>query len=107
LRTIPDKLIGVLYLVLSLLVIFIIPLFDYGVIQSPNHRHFFKLWFWSFIWDLVVISWLGSQPLENPLTEYSPWCVLNFFMDVFVLLPFINMIDNKIGAQEKKKKIYI
>ena len=46
LRSIPNKLLGVCYLVISLSVLIILPFLDYSYLQSILVRFYFYVWFW-------------------------------------------------------------
>ena len=100
LRSIPNKLLGVLYLVISLLIIFLVPFIDSGICQVGQFRPMFQFWFWSFICNLAVISWLGAQIVDEPFICYSKISILNFFIDIFVFLPLVNLLES--DCHEKK-----
>jgi len=79
LRSIPNKLFGVLYLVLSILVLFVIPYLDFSNTHSPFGRPVFLFYMPFFISNLILISWLGGQVVEEPFDFLSQLCVINFF----------------------------
>jgi len=52
---------------------------------------------------LVVISWLGAQVAQDPFYIFSKISVLNFFVDIFIIVPFINKIEMEtigLGVQD-------
>lgn len=93
LRSIPNKLLGVFYLIIGMCVLVIIPFLDYSYLQCILVRFYFYIWFWFFVSNLVVISWLGGQVAEEPFYLFSKLSILNYFVDVFIIIPFLNKIE--------------
>ena len=93
LRSIPNKLLGVCYLALSILILVILPFLDYCFLQCITMRYYFYIWFWFFVSNLMVISWLGGQVAEEPYYLFCKLSILNFFIDIFIMVPFLNKID--------------
>lgn len=79
LRSVPNKLGGVVALVMSIAVLFFLPLFSSqvvgGVVFSPLRRFSF----WLFFGNFLLLTWLGSCPAEPPFVSLSMLCsVLHF-----------------------------
>jgi len=88
---------------LSLLVLIVLPLVEYSPLQCIYVRIYFYFWFWFFVTNLVVISWLGAQVAQDPFYIFSKISVLNFFVDIFIIVPFINKIEMEtigLGVQD-------
>jgi ubiquinol-cytochrome c reductase cytochrome b subunit len=83
LRSIPNKLGGVVSLVLSIVVLFLLPLFSSsnvgGVVYSPFRRFFF----WLFLGNFILLTWLGSCPAEPPFVQLSLFCSIFYFLILF------------------------
>ena len=73
LRTIPNKLGGVLMLILSILILFIMPLVHKIYIKSNMFKPFSQLYFWNIIAIFGFLTFLGAKPVELP---YIPYCIL-------------------------------
>jgi len=86
LRSIPNKLGGVVALVSSILVLFFFPLktnyLSSGFSLSPTTR----LFFWTFITIFILLTWLGIMPAEYPFTIVRAWLTFFYFLTVIVLL---------------------
>lgn len=82
LRSIPNKLGGVICLVIALLVLFLFSLCSSrllfsGIMFSPLSR----LIFWSLVRVFFILTWLGSCPADSPYTEVALFYrVLYFFL---------------------------
>jgi len=94
LRTIPDKLLGVLYLAISLGILFITPILDISDCQFTEARPMFDPWFWYFVTNLVVLSWLGAQELSTVYLLFSKFSIFFFFADMFFVLPGMGWLEN-------------
>nr|AYW52623.1 cytochrome b [Elateridae sp. JWH-2018] len=65
LRSIPNKLGGVIALFMSIVVLFIMPLFK-KKIQSNQFYPTNKILFWSFLSIVILLTWIGARPVEDP-----------------------------------------
>nr|AAU20564.1 cytochrome b [Plethodon petraeus] len=95
LRSIPNKLGGVLALLLSILILFIIPTLHTSKHQSLVFRPLTQTLFWTLVLDMLLLTWIGSQPVETPFIEIGQiTSALYFFL--FLLLPLSGMTENKL-----------
>nr|ARR28368.1 cytochrome b [Palea steindachneri] len=95
LRSIPNKLGGVLALLLSILVLFILPLLHTSKQRTLTYRPITQTLFWLFVANLMVLTWIGGQPVENPFISIGQTASIFYFMILLVLMPISNMIENK------------
>jgi len=102
LRTIPNKLLGVVYLLISILILFIFPILDSSDTQYSDSRLLFITWFWFFVANVITLSWLGAQPLNSLYLSFSKLCIFNFFADIFIIFPIAGWLEN-----ERFKKINV
>ena len=65
LRSIPNKLGGVISLVLSIIVLYLLP-FTTNKVYSSSIRSRQKLIFWWFIRVFIILTWIGGAPVEEP-----------------------------------------
>jgi ubiquinol-cytochrome c reductase cytochrome b subunit len=64
LRSIPQKLVGVLVLFGALITLFFIPWLDTSKVRSARFRPVFKIFFWIFFVDALLLGYLGSQSVD-------------------------------------------
>nr|YP_010602111.1 cytochrome b [Pelodiscus shipian]WAM65113.1 cytochrome b [Pelodiscus shipian] len=95
LRSIPNKLGGVLALLLSILVLFILPLLHTSKQRTLTFRPITQTLFWLFVANLMVLTWIGGKPVENPFIIIGQASSILYFMILLVLMPISNMIENK------------
>lgn len=86
LRSIPNKLGGVIGLLLAVLILFLFSvssskLLFRGTIYSPIAR----LLFWSLVSNFILLTWLGSCPAESPYTEVALVATITYFRFILTL----------------------
>lgn len=93
LRSIPNKLGGVAAIALVFLCLFALPFLSSSQIRSTNFRPIHKIGFWFLAADVVLLSWIGQQPVEDPYIFIGQMLSLYFFLFFLVLVPFGGWIE--------------
>nr|YP_010890012.1 cytochrome b [Stephalia dilata]WJJ69999.1 cytochrome b [Stephalia dilata] len=96
LRAIPNKLGGVLGLVLSILILFITPFIHTSWLKSLNFRPIGKFIYWLFISNFFLLTWIGSKPVEEPFILIGQLSGLFYFSYFLVFIPLTGVIENKL-----------
>nr|YP_010490521.1 cytochrome b [Regioscalpellum regium]UWM13007.1 cytochrome b [Regioscalpellum regium] len=95
LRSIPNKLGGVVALVMSLLILVILPFSQNTKFQSLSFYPFSKFLFWSYIMTSILLTWIGGMPVEDPYTLMSQVLTLLYF-SFFVTSPLMNLMSDNL-----------
>nr|YP_006352.1 cytochrome b [Siphonodentalium lobatum]AAP91673.1 cytochrome b [Siphonodentalium lobatum] len=66
LRSIPNKAGGALALVMSILILFLLPLTQAKEISSSQMMISRNLIFWPLVASFLILTWIGSMPVEDP-----------------------------------------
>jgi len=93
LRAVPDKLLGVLAMFASILVLFILPLLDTSRVRSGRFRPTFRIFFWIFVADCVLLGVCGAKPAEGLWLHLSRVATAWYFAHFLIVLPLLGWFE--------------
>nr|ACS16120.1 cytochrome b [Takydromus sexlineatus] len=96
LRSIPNKLGGVLALLSSILVLFIIPTLHLSKQRTMSFRPLSQTLFWILISDIVILTWIGGQPVEQPYMMIGQLASALYFLIFLLFMPSLMLLENKL-----------
>ena len=89
LRAIPSKLGGVLAMFSAIGILFFLPWLDSSKVRSANYRPWYRIAFWIFMIDCIILGYVGGQPAEEPFITISRIAASYYFFHFLVLVPWI------------------
>nr|YP_009695359.1 cytochrome b [Diaphanes nubilus]QEJ81537.1 cytochrome b [Diaphanes nubilus] len=94
LRSIPNKLGGVIALFMSIIIFMIMPMFKKNM-KSNSFYPMNKILFWSFVVTNMLLTWIGTNPVEEPFIVTGKILTIMYFM-YFPMLYLMSKIWDKI-----------
>nr|AAQ08458.1 cytochrome b [Betta coccina] len=95
LRSIPNKLGGVLALLASILVLMLVPLLHTSKQRSLTNRPISQLLFWLLIADVAILTWIGGMPVETPYVIIGQAASIIYFLLFLVFMPAAGLLEDK------------
>nr|YP_009441953.1 cytochrome b [Pityogenes bidentatus]AOY40174.1 cytochrome b [Pityogenes bidentatus] len=95
LRSIPNKLGGVLALVMSIAILYILPFSNKKKFQSNQFYPMNKILFWSMFSIVILLTWIGARPVEDPYILLGQILTILYFA-YFIINPIITKIWDKL-----------
>nr|YP_009131558.1 cytochrome b [Pelecinus polyturator]AIW82476.1 cytochrome b [Pelecinus polyturator] len=95
LRSIPNKLGGVIALLMSILIIMILPFSMNNMIQSMKFNFLNQIYFWMIFNSTIILTWIGMNQIEPPFIIIGQILTIIYF-SYFLINPLIYTLWNKI-----------
>ena len=94
LRSIPNKLGGVILLLSAIVILLIMPFIVKSEIRSSQFRPLTAIFFWVFLGNCILLGWLGGEPVEVPYIFLGQFCTFFYFLYFLIILPLLSKIES-------------
>ena len=96
LRSIPNKLLGVIAMFSAILIIMIMPFTDLGRSRGLQFRPLSKVFFYVFVANFLILMQLGAKHVESPFIEFGQISTVLYFSHFLVIVPLVSLIENSL-----------
>ncbi|MGL4241983.1 MAG: cytochrome b, partial [Beijerinckiaceae bacterium] len=104
LRSIPDKLGGVMAMGAAVLILAVLPWLDTSRVRSGSYRPAFRIFFWVFVVVTILLGWVGSQDTSAPVIKLGDNVIMTmvgfgqiltayYFIHFLVILPLLGLFE--------------
>jgi ubiquinol-cytochrome c reductase cytochrome b/c1 subunit len=93
LRSVPNKLLGVVLAFGSIFLLFIVPWLDSSPVRSARFRPVYKWVFWLLVIDVIALGWVGANPPEGLVVMVGQIATLYYFVHFLILFPVIGRLE--------------
>lgn len=93
LRSIPNKLGGVLAMFGAIVVWLLVPLINISSTRSNLFKPLTSLNFWTIVTNFLILGWIGQQPVEYPYMEIGMFTTVLYFLLFLAIVPFFAIFE--------------
>ena len=94
LRSIPHKAGGIVAMGGAILVLLLIPFIYHSDVRNTTYRPLFKICFWLFVSDFIILTWIGQKPVRDTFIWVGQIATAYYFLFFLVLVPFVGKIES-------------
>lgn len=105
LRSIPNKLGGVLAMGGAIVILLLIPFINTSEVRSATFRPIYRKLYWFIVADFLLLGWIGQAPVEKPYVMIGQVGTAFYFFYFITLLPLSGIVEKLLIRTKIKKKI--
>nr|QNS38560.1 apocytochrome b [Paracoccidioides sp. 'americana'] len=96
LRSIPNKLLGVIAMFSAILILLIMPFTDKSKFRGMQFRPLSKIAFYIFVSNFIILLILGAKHVESPFIELGQISTILYFSYYLFIVPLISLLENSL-----------
>ena len=96
LRSIPNKLLGVLAMFSAILTLLVMPFSDLSNLRGIQFRPLSKIAFFVFVANFLILMQLGAKHVESPFIEFWQISTALYFAHFIIIVPFVTLLENSL-----------
>jgi ubiquinol-cytochrome c reductase cytochrome b subunit len=96
LRSIPNKLLGVIAMFSAILILLVMPFTDLSKLRGIQFKPLSKIAFYIFISNFLILMQLGAKHVESPFIEFGQISTIIYFSHFLIIVPLISLLENSL-----------
>jgi hypothetical protein len=96
LRSIPNKLLGVIAMFSAILALLVMPYADLSISRGLQFRPLSKIAFYIFVANFLILMVLGAKHVESPFIEFGQISTIIYFSYFLIIVPIVSIIENSL-----------
>ena len=97
LRSIPNKLLGVIAMFSAILALLVMPFTDLSRSRGIQFKPLGKIAFFVFVANFLILMQLGAKHVESPYIEFGQISTVIYFAFFFIIVPSITLLENSLA----------
>ena len=93
LRSVPDKLGGVILMFGAIFILFVLPWLDTSKVRSAVFRPIYRQFYWIFVLDVLMLGYMGAMPAEGIYLVLARVGTVYYFLHFIVVLPVVGLFE--------------
>ena len=89
LRSVPDKLGGVVVMFAAVFILMLLPWLDTSKVRSAVFRPLYKVFFWILVIDVIVLGYIGANPPEGMYLIIGRIATIYYFVHFILIMPLL------------------
>jgi ubiquinol-cytochrome c reductase cytochrome b subunit len=94
LRSIPDKLGGVVAMGGAIVILLFLPFINTSKVRSSTFRPIYRFVFWFLFADFLLLGWIGQEVVEEPFVMVGQIGTIFYFIYFLVFIPLVGILEN-------------
>ena len=87
----------------SILVLLIVPFVNTSYVRNTTYRPVFKIFFWLFIADYIILTWVGQMPVKDAYILTGQIATVYYFIFFILILPVTGKIETVLATWDVKE----
>ena len=104
LRSIPNKLLGVIAMFSAILILLVMPFTDLGRSRGLQFRPLSKFAFFAFVANFLILMQIGAKHVESPFIEFGQISTVLYFSHFLIIVPLVSLLENSLIELHTSKK---
>jgi quinol-cytochrome oxidoreductase complex cytochrome b subunit len=100
LRSIDDKLLGVIAMFSAVSILFVLPWLDRGRVRSAKFRPIYRQFYWLFVADCLLLGYIGAQSAVEPFVTIGRLAAAYYFAHFLIIIPLICKFERPLEPPE-------
>ena len=96
LRSIPNKLLGVIAMFSAILALLTMPYTDLSKLRGIQFRPLSKIVFYIFVANFLILMQLGAKHVESPFIEFGQISTVLYFAHFLIIVPCVTLLENSL-----------
>ena len=93
LRSVPDKLGGVILMFSAIFILFVLPWLDTSKVRSAVFRPIYRQFFWILVLDVLMLGYVGAMPAEGIYLVLARVGTIYYFLHFIVVMPVVGYLE--------------